>query len=327
MRRSLVVWFFCLIAGFAVDEAHADTATEPSPAPAAEPAAGAEAPTPTAAADAGDAAAAPAEVKWTTSVGAGAILNSGNSNVAAFSSNLAVTREGPINKIAVEAQGAYARTQNLVAVDRNGDDKLQRIEIMSKSTVSTKNWAAKGRYDHFVGDDNSLFGIYGGGYDPIAGKEMVMNATAGFSRKLVDANRHRLSVEAGYDFSREEYNPATSPAPTGLTIHSVKLAATYNLQLADEVFVKVNVDGLSNLNKEHAPTGDIERLKDVRLNAKVEFSAKVLNNITARFLFEAKYDRVPAPRQPPDTSLPFDGFVLEGEKLNTTTDVSLIVNF
>lgn len=82
-----------------------------------------------------------------------------------------------------------------------------------------------------------------------------------------------------------------------------------------------------NINEEKTPTGDVNSAEDLRANGKVEFSAKVFRNITARFLFEAKFDRVPAPRPPPEGGLPFDGFVLEAEQLNTTTDVSLIVNF
>lgn len=261
---------------------------------------------------------------WAGTAGAGLIINSGNSNVIAFSGNFATSYTSGQSVFALEATGAYARTQLLTASDINGDGKLQRVEIASVPTVSVKNWAAKTRYDFFVGEITSAYGSLGGGADPIAGKESFASAQAGMSRKFIDKERHKVTAEFGYDLSYEGY---VSPAGSSLQIHSARAFASYTLQLADEVGIVSSLELLTNLNEEDTPTGIAAPLRDTRAITRVAFDAKVYGNITARFGFGARYDNVPAPRPKPETELPYDGFVLGADKLDLRTEVALLVNF
>jgi hypothetical protein len=135
---------------------------------------------------------------------------------------------------------------------------------------------------------------------------------------------HEIAAEVGYDFSHERYVEA-SP----LNIHSARLFAGYTGTLSGDTSLIAAAELLTNLNAEEPKTGPVDAFGDNRLTGKTGITTKLASGISFRFAFTAKYDSAPAPR--PALSgpgaLPFmAGFVPEADKLDTITEMQLIVN-
>ena len=159
--------------------------------------------------------------------------------------------------------------------------------------------------------------------DVLAGKQLTYGGQIGYARKVYAEDPHEVDAEVGYDYTHEQY---VEPAGTSLTLHSVRLFASYHLKLADDVFAQTSVEVLSNFLPEVTPSGRVGAFVDTRVNWKSILSAKVWKNISARFSFVSRFDNWPAPRPP--FALPFaPGVLVPSDKLDTQTEFAVVVNF
>jgi hypothetical protein len=71
------------------------------------------------------------------------------------------------NKLALEGGLAYGTSNSTVATIDNNNTITS---IDRKDVVSTNNWAAKGRYDRFLTENNVAYASGQGAADKIAGK-------------------------------------------------------------------------------------------------------------------------------------------------------------
>jgi hypothetical protein len=260
---------------------------------------------------------------WKANLGLSLVMTSGNSNTTILTGSGSGTWRDQANRIGLDAYGSTARTQQLIATDLNGDNKFEPNEVSHVSKETTRNWGGKLRYDRFFGETNSGYVAGAVSADPIAGKRLVLQAQGGLSHTLVNNDDHELVVEIGYDFSSEAY---VDPTIEANSIHSLRLYGGYKLKLAEEIFVGLGVEALENLNQEQTPTGVAKAFEDTRINSKLMFEARIMKHLTARFSFTARYDNVPAPRPDFDPPLPLT-FILPAEKLDTLTELTLLVKF
>jgi hypothetical protein len=254
---------------------------------------------------------------------AGLLVMGGNSNSITISGGGNLTWRTGANKIAAEATGAYSRSQVLVAEDRNADKVLDQSEIRNQSQTSVQTWMARFRYDRFFGEPLSTYVSAAAGADKLSGKKFYAGGQFGVSYRLYKSDLHVLVTEGGYDLTHERYFEATTAS---LEVHSARVFLGHTLNLADSASLSSSFEVLTNVAAEETPTGRASALEDTRLIGKSALTAKVWGDISARFSFLARYDNVPAPRPPFD--IPFaPGVVIAADKLDTQTELSLIMNF
>jgi hypothetical protein len=257
--------------------------------------------------------------KWEASAQAGLILTTGNSRVTTFATGLTASRKAKKNKLSFEAGAAYAKSSIFLGVDDNGNGMLSPDEIDRPSSVTTRSWMLKGRYDRFLTKKNALFISAGVAADKPAGKELVGNGQVGYSRELYHHDVHTFTGEGGYDLTYEDQVSAD-----GFAIHSLRGFASYKGALSDDTSVDASVEGLFNMNSLETGTGHVDSFDDRRWTGKLALSTKLSTKLAFRFSFEAKHDSAPAPRAP--FAIPYEtGFVPVADKLDTKAEATLIV--
>jgi hypothetical protein len=258
--------------------------------------------------------------KWEAGAQAGLILTTGNSRVTTFATGLTASRKAKRHKLSLEAGAAYAKSSIFLGVDEDGNGTLSPDEIERPSQVTTRSWMLKGRYDQYLTKKNALFLSAGVLADKPAGKELVGNAQAGYSRELYHHDVHTFTGEVGYDFSYED-----QVIGDGFGIHSLRGFVAYKGVLSDDTSVDATVEGLFNVNDLQTATGPVDAFDDQRYLGKLALSTKLSTKLAFRFSFEAKYDNAPAPRAP--FAIPFEaGFVPVADKLDTKAEATLIVS-
>ncbi len=262
------------------------------------------------------------QVEWKASAQAGLVLTSGNSRTTTATVGATASRKAGDDKLSAEVTGAYARSEVFVPIDANMDGDVDPGEIGTAEATTTKAWSVKARYDRFFTTHNSAFVTARLGADEPAGKRLLVGAQVGYSRQLFKNAVHEVLGEAGYDFSYEDYVAAGD----AISIHSARLFAGYSATLSEATGVQTSLELLVNLNEEDAPGGSVGAGDDTRLTGKASLTTKLSKDVSFRFSFAARYDHAPAPRPPFAGVLFAPDFVPLAEKLDTQTEVALIVN-
>lgn len=259
-------------------------------------------------------------VEWKASAQAGLLITAGNARLTALSAGVNASRKSGMNKLALEAGLAYARSSIFLAVDGNGNGTIEESEVDRPASTTNKGYAAKGRYDRFLTTNNSLYVAALAASDQPAGKDFVGGGQLGYSRQLFKSEVHTLVAEAGYDFSYED--PVVGD---GAGIHSGRLFAGYSGKLSDDTGLDGSLETLLNVNAYDGAGGEIDALEDTRLTTRVSLTTKMFDDVSFRFGFESKYDHAPSARPP--FSLPYAvGFVPLADELDSKVEASLIVN-
>jgi hypothetical protein len=264
--------------------------------------------------------------EWKAQAKLGGLLTTGNSQAGSISLGGNVSLKAGMNKFALEASWAYARSNVLSTTDVNNNGAIEQGEIFRQDTVTTNLWQAKARYDRFFSENNSAYlaGLLAG--DTPGGKELLGGGQIGYSRVLYKNARHEAVAEIGYDFSYESYVGKTD----SVAIHSLRLFTGYKLKITDATGVFASFEGIFNLNTETVPTEDKTNeagaFKDTRLNGKIGASMTLWKKLSVSVSCSLKYDNTPAPRGA--FKIPFAaGFVPLSDKLDTITEAALIYTF
>lgn len=260
-------------------------------------------------------------IEWKASAQAGLILTTGNSRTTTIAGGAKASRKSGKNKLELEATGAFARSSLFLASDVNGDGAISEFEVQRVSQTTTRAWAARSRYDRFLTERNALYATGLVSADKPAGKQLVAGGQVGYSRTLVKNAVHEVVVEAGYDFSYENFEGADN----AISIHSARTFAGYQGKLSEDSSLSGSTEMLFNANGLDTPTGHADPLEDLRVHAKLGLNTKIYEDVSFRFGFTARYDNVPAPR--PAFAIPYaEGFVPAADRLDTITEATLIVN-
>jgi hypothetical protein len=281
-------------------------------------------------------AAKPAAVEWKAAAQAGLIMSSGNSRATSLSTAVTASRQAGRNKLSIDGSWAYTNSELKIVQDANGDGLVGAGEIQTTDQTTTNAWLLKARYDFFPEAKGSIFAAARLGGDEPSGKDLIAGAQLGYSRLLVKNERTELAAELGYDFTYESYVAA---GVGSLNIHSARIFLGYTGTLSDSTSLLLAGELLLNLNQEDAPYDDndngnaaddkpeVGAFKDDRFVGKVALTTKLTDDISLRFGFTAKLDTAPAPLPNVPGSMGYEsGFQPLAEKLDTTTELTLIVN-
>ncbi len=274
-----------------------------------------------------------AAVEWKAQSKGGMLITGGNSQSKNFTFGVNASRKEGSNKLALEGGLAYGTSNNSVATV---DATNTIVEVQRKEVVSTNNWAAKGRYDRFITDNNTFFASGLAAADKIAGKSFFGGGQLGYSRQLWKDDMHTLVAELGYDFSYESY---VAPGTDAVSIHSARVFVGETLSLTKETGITASVEALFNLNKEDkaidandGSTG-VDAFKDTRVNGKISLTTNLWKSLSFGFGFGFKYDQNPAPRPipsgaPAGTTWPAEYWSLAyAQHWDTITEATLIYTF
>jgi hypothetical protein len=241
-------------------------------------------------------------VEWKAQSKGGMLITGGNSQSKNFTFGVNASRKEGKNKLALEGGLAYGTSNNSVATV---DSTNTIVEVQRKEVVSTNNMAAKGRYDRFLSENNTVFASGLAAADKIAGKTFFGGGQLGYSRQLLKDAMHTLVVELGYDFSYERYVSQGPTTPDPVSIHSARVFAGETLSLTKETGVTASIEALFNLNKESKAidandgTTGVKAFKDTRVNGKVALTTNLWKSLSFGFSFGFKYDQNPAQRPIP----------------------------
>lgn len=266
---------------------------------------------------------------WKAQIGAGLNLTGGNSTLYNVTGNVLVSRNDGVNKLQLDADGAYAKAVTLA--DNNANGRIDPGEETSKESV--KRWQASIRYDRFFSLNNKGYILGITGANEIAGKELYFGGQLGYSRQLYKSDMHELLLEAGVDFSREQYVTPVGGAPLdALNILSVRAFFGDQMKFSKDTGLVIGVEYLGNVLTEKnavidGPSGtyamdkgvlrhDASYFEDSRVNAKAALTTKLTSWMSFSTSFTIKYDNVPALRP---------GYGIASEKIDTLADASLIV--
>lgn len=265
--------------------------------------------------------------EWKALAQAGLVLTTGNSQTTTMSGSAKASRKQGMNKLELEAGGAFARSTIRVAADANGNGSIDDDEFQNLTQTTNESWYGRARYDRFLTEHNSLYVKLSVEGDEPAGKELVLGGQLGYSRLLYKTASHELKGEGGYDYSREDL-----VAGDPVSIHSARVYAGYAGKLSTDTAFGAEIEALFNLNPvSNGVLADLRgeedsgALEDTRVNGATSLTTKLFEDISFRFAFGFKWDNRPAPL-PDIGGLPFTN-PKEADELDTKLEASLIVNF
>lgn len=266
---------------------------------------------------------------WKAQAKAGLVATTGNAQTTTLTMGATASRADDGNKFAVEGQLAYGRSGILVVVD-DGDGVTEPGEISRETRTTANAWTTKARYDRTFGPKHGFFVAALLGADAPGGKDLASGGQAGYTQRLRKGGRDELVLEAGYDFSYENYS---APGAESVSIHSARVLVGETLKIADGVGLAASVEALANLNAEKGPNArdpgeEVKLFRDIRVNGKAALTAKLLGNLSFSLGFTLRYDANPAPLPAIPEAPPFaPGFVPFADEIDTVTDAALIVTF
>ena len=171
---------------------------------------------------------------------------------------------------------------------------------------TVRNSNTRARYDLYLTRDDAFFIAVGHRWDTFAGLDTRLQAQLGYLRNLIQAEKHRLWTELGYDFTYDNYvltqdpNRAMDPACAdtipledrpqrciidGENVHAARAYIGYNNQLNPFMTVSAGLEALFNLQD-----GD-----DIRLNFDVALTSTLSEMFKIELKFKLLFDNVPVP--------------------------------
>jgi hypothetical protein len=276
----------------------------------------------------------PKPTEWKVQAKGGLMVTTGNSQARSGVFGLQGSRQREYNKLSLDGQIAYGRTNVLVPV-LDPVDPLMVTGVDRRGETTTNEWRARGRYDRFLTENNSLYILGQIGANKIAGKELFGGGQAGYSRQLQKTTQSTLVAELGYDFSHERYVQQAGKTIDPVTIHSARVFVGELLALTADTGLTASVEALFNLNKEKAldasdPTRTgVSAFKDTRFIGKLGLTTTLWKSLSFGFGFTLRYDQNPAPRPLP-ASAPAGAMFREtlfSDKVDTLTEATLIFTF
>ena len=261
-------------------------------------------------------------VTWAAKGEAGIVSSTGNARTTTLTASANALRKDKDNKVELTLVGTYARATIRTAVDANGDGVIDATELDTATATSAENASAKLRYDRYLTPANALYASAQLATDRPAGKDVVGELQAGYSRGLYKDRCQELVGEVGYDFTYVNLAAGSSS-----TIHSGRLFGGYKAKVRSTTQVEASLEALLNGNTVTYGMREAGPLKANRLNGTVGVVTALSKKLSLNASFTAKYEQFPAPLAKIG-GIPFAaGFEPPAEKLDTLTKISLIFQF
>lgn len=272
------------------------------------------------------------ETGWKVEAKAGLLWLAGNSDSTSLSAGLSVTKDAIWQRYSLNANYAFSKSR-VYAASPTPIQITSIDELNAESTLAARLWNITPRFDQWVihrdaPGDTSIYVLGNIASDFAAGKKLFGGGQVGVSTLLIKSGPHSLIGELGYDFTYLQ--PYVGD---GYSIHSIRVALKYVLELSKTTKLAAGVEYLINLNKETgAPNDDINEPNDVpafqdhRVNLGLGLTTQIYERLSLLVSWQGRYDAKPQLFSPPPgvTFAPPGVFL---KKFDSITQVQFVYTF
>ena len=226
-------------------------------------------------------------LEWDLSFGA--LIATGNARLRSLNGGTNFLLRRGRHQLSASLLGNYGQA----APDPNPDTSLE---------LTVGNVQGRARYDLFLSDHWSLFGMVTARHDPFQFLDLRLNVDPGAAWYVVNTPKERIVLEAGYDFQYDVRNDeavvrddagmevldadgAVMPLPGTRVTHAVRLAGSYANTLNEAVTFRTNLEYLQSVQ---------EALR-WRLNWDVGVAATLYKSLALATTFTLRIDNDPLP--------------------------------
>ncbi len=228
------------------------------------------------------ASSAQAQEEWKANAGLSGIFNSGNAVNQTIGGNALVSVKKNMNQITWSGNGAYGRAKD---------------NASGVTSTNTENWQTQLRYDRFLTERFSLYGLGHMNHDAPAGFDLNYGASVGYAHFLYKSDMTSFKYELGFDATRQRFVTLVEE-----NAYSARLFLQFTHKFSDGVYFGQDMENLFN----------VKESDDYRINSLTSLNF----SLTQKVAFQAGY------------AIRFDNQPVAGfKKVDTTTQVGLNINF
>ncbi|HTS79832.1 MAG TPA: DUF481 domain-containing protein [Myxococcaceae bacterium] len=235
---------------------------------------------------------------WQAEAKAGLLWLSGNSDSTSLGAGLKITRDAVWQKYSLSAAYAFSKTR-VYTVGPNTPTVISSLdELGTSSTLSARLWNVTPRFDqwlihHGSAGDTSVYILGNIASDYAAGKKLFGGAQLGVSTLIIKSGPHSLTGELGYDFTYLQPYQGD-----GYSIHSLRVALGYALEIAKTTKLTAGAEYLVNINQENGAPDPVNinyvsAFQDHRVNGQVSLTTQVYERLSLSLSWTGKYDAKP----------------------------------
>lgn len=226
----------------------------------------------------------------------GGALATGNSNFYTVNGLLNASHKVKKNKVSGVA-GVNLGAAKVTDLD---GDAIPDVDPATVDFVeNVRRYYAEARYDRFLSDNDSVYGLAGAFSDRFAGFDLRSHEQIGYSRLLVKNDATELKGEFGADVAQENYVEGTDP--NFQNIVAARILLGINHKFNDKVSIQDTFETYEN----------VLNFEDVRILN----TAALTSTLSGKFSLKASH------------TLIFDNVPVEGfQKLDQTTMLTLVAS-
>jgi opacity protein-like surface antigen len=272
---------------------------------------------------------------WKVEAKAGVIWIAGNAQSTSIAAGLKVTRDAVWQRYSLTANYAFAKTSLLVAPAGTPPVPINTIDdLRRENSLTARLWLVTPRFDQWLirrnaAGDTSLYVLGNIGSDYAAGKKLYGGFQVGVSTLMLKEGPHSLVGEVGYDFTY------LSPyVGDGYSIHSLRTALKYTLELGKTTKFEAGVEYLVNFNREEgAPNDDpvdfnsVPAFQDHRVNGMLSLTTTIYERLALTLSWTGRFDAKPQYLALPPGTVPANGHGVFLNKFDSITNVQFVYTF
>jgi putative salt-induced outer membrane protein len=214
----------------------------------------------------------------------GGVLSSGNAFAAAITGQGRFRVRREIHQGAVQVVGNYGRA-DVPRLDDNG------VVLGKERDTTVSNLQGQARYDAFFAKHWSAFGMATLRRDRFQGLDLRLNVDPGIAFHVLAEARHRLSIEAGYDFQYDIRRDEAIADKTQVN-HAARLFVGYNNSVSDRITLDTGLEYLQSFLV----------ARRFRVNWVSALGIQLAGRVGLAVTFTLRYEHQPLPEvQPLDT--------------------------
>jgi putative salt-induced outer membrane protein YdiY len=168
-------------------------------------------------------------------------------------------------------------------VDADGTATLSEAERSVGRVETARRYELEARYDRFVGEKTSVYGLAGGLIDPFAGYDLRTHEQVGVSRQFIKKDKLTLIGELGADYAQENYVDGADP--DYLDVIAVRAMVGVGVKFNENVSLTEELEVFENVL---VP-------EDVRVLNNFAFTTKLSDKFSIKLSHALVFDNVPAP--------------------------------
>ncbi len=168
-------------------------------------------------------------------------------------------------------------------VDSNTDGRLDESERAAGRVETSHRQEGWLRYDRYLGDRDSFYGLAGGFSDPYAGYDSRFNAQVGYSYLLVggeDETGPRVIGELGVDGAREDTVGSTIDPDI---VYAARALISLEMAFEEAISFGEQVESLVS----------VQEPEDTRVNSETSLTAKLSDICAVKLSYRVNFDTQP----------------------------------